>query len=57
MLKLLLFCYVEIEYHILELVEVKMILWTIYITMDYQCVAINYLLNNLFKYILNISIL
>jgi hypothetical protein len=30
----------ENEYHILELMEVEMISWTIYVIMDYQCMGI-----------------
>jgi hypothetical protein len=29
--------------------KVEMISWTIYMILDYQCLVINYLLDNLFK--------
>ncbi len=32
--------------HILELMEMEMILWTIYMILDYQCMVANYLFNN-----------
>jgi len=39
----------KIKSHILELMEVKIISWTIYMVMDYQCLITNYIFNNLFK--------
>jgi len=37
----------KIKFHILELMEVEMISWTIYMITDYQCMATNYFLDNL----------
>ncbi len=42
--------------HILKLMKMEIISQTIYINPDYQCMTINYLLNDLFKYNLNILI-
>jgi hypothetical protein len=39
----------KIKSHILELIEVKIISWTIYMVIDYQCLITNYILNDLFK--------
>ncbi len=42
---------VKIEIHILKLMEVKMVLWALYIIMDYQCLVTSYFYIN-FKYII-----
>ncbi len=43
--KKLMFEYVKIKSHILKLIKIKMISWTIYMIMDYQFLVTN----NLFK--------
>jgi len=45
----IMFQYVKIKSHILELMEVEIISWTIYMITDYQCLIIDCHLNNLFK--------
>jgi len=47
--KKLMFEYVKIKSHILKLIKIKMISWTIYMIMDYQFLVTNHFLNNLFK--------
>jgi len=47
--KKLMFEYVKIKSHILKLIKIKMISWTIYMIMDYEFLVTNHFLNNLFK--------
>ncbi len=47
--KKLMYEYVKIKSHILKLIKIKMISWTIYMIMDYEFLVTNHFLNNLFK--------
>ncbi len=48
------FQWMKIKSHILELMEVKIISWKIYMVINYQRLITNYIFNNLFKQLLNI---
>jgi hypothetical protein len=52
--KTLMFQWMKIKSHILELMEVKIISWKIYMVINYQRLITNYIFNNLFKQLLNI---
>ncbi len=44
--KILMFEYVKIKSHILKLIKMKMISWTIYMIMDYHFLVTHHFLNN-----------